>query len=287
MGATWRMWIALPEEAARRAMNILADRFAELPVAAFESDGGQWTVEVSFASGAERKAVLAALRDTVGEPVPAAVFEKTRPQDWVSASLAGLPPVQVGRFVVHGAHDRGKVGANQIGIEIEAALAFGTGHHGTTRGCLAAIERHGKTRRPRRVLDVGTGTGVLAIAAARAFRRPVAAGDFDPVAVATARANVRMNRAGSFVRVVQALSVNAPAIRAGAPYDFVLANILLPVLQRLARLLRTLLARRATVVLSGLLPEHAGAAVAAFRAQGLTLIRRETLEGWTTLTLAR
>lgn len=286
MAATWRMRIALPEEAARRAMNILADRFAELPVAAFEADG-HWMVEVNFASGAERKAVLAALRDTVGEPVPDAIFEKTRSKDWVAASLAGLPPVRVGRFVVHGAHDRDKVGPHQIGIEIEAALAFGTGHHGTTRGCLAAIERFGKVRRPRRVLDVGTGTGVLAIAVARAFRRPVVAGDFDPVAVATARVNARMNRAGSFVRVVRAVGVNAPAIRAHARYDFVLANILLPVLQRLARPLRPLLARRAIVVLSGLLPAHANAVLAAFRAQGLRLVRRETLEGWTTLTLLR
>src|ERR1700730_4018486 len=202
MAATWRMRIALPEEAARRAMNILADRFEELPVAAFEADGGQWTGEVNFASGAERKAVLAALRDTVGEPVPDATFERTRTKDWVAASLAGLPPAQVGCFVVYGAHDRGKVGANHIGIEIEAALAFGTGHHGTTRGCLAAIGRYGKVRRPRRVLDIGTGTGVLAIAAARSFRRPVVAGDFDPVAVATARANARMDHGRSFRRLV-------------------------------------------------------------------------------------
>jgi ribosomal protein L11 methyltransferase len=287
MAAIWRMRIALPEEAARCAMNILADRFAELPVAAYEADDGGWTVEVSFASGAERKALLAALRDTVGEPVPDATFEKTPTKDWVAASLAGLPPVRVGRFVVHGAHDRGKVGPNQISIEIEAALAFGTGHHGTTRGCLAAIERFGKVWRPRRVLDLGTGTSVLAIAAARAFRRPVVAGDFESVAVATARANARMNQAGSFVRVVHAVGVNASAIRADAPYDFVLANILLPVLQRLARPLRLLLAKRAIVVLSGLLPAHANAALAAFRAQGLTLVRREMLEGWTTLTLAR
>ncbi len=286
MAATWRMRIALPEEAARRAMNILADRFAELPVAAFE-EGGAWTVEVSFASGAERKAVLAALRDTVGEPVRDATFEKTQTKDWVAASLAGLPPVRVGRFVVHGAHDRGKVGANQIGIEIEAALAFGTGHHGTTRGCLVAIERLGKARCPRRVLDIGTGSGVLAIAAARAFRRPVAAGDFDPVAVATARANAGVNRAASFVRVVRAAGVDALAIRAAAPYELVLANILLPVLQRLARPLHVLLAKRAVVVLSGLLPVHVNAVLAAFRTQGLTLVRRETMQGWTTLTLAR
>jgi ribosomal protein L11 methyltransferase len=284
---TWRMRIALPEAAARRAADLLAERFADLPVAAAEAGNGQWSVEVNFTDHAERKAVLAALRDIVGERVSGAAFDKIETKDWVAASLAGLPPVQVGRFVVHGAHDRDKVGANQTGIEIEAALAFGTGHHGTTRGCLAAIERVRRVRRPRRVLDIGTGTGVLAIAAAHALRRPVVAGDFDPVAVATARSNARMNRAGSLVRMVKATGVNAPAIRAGAPYDLVLANILLPVLQRLARPLRLLLAKRALVVLSGLLPAHANAAFAAYRAQGLKLVRRETLEGWTTLTLAR
>ncbi len=113
-------------------------------------------------------------------------------------------PVRVGRFVLHGGHDREAVVPNEIGIEIEAALAFGTGHHGTTQGCLRAIERLARRRRPRRILDIGTGTGVLAIAAARVFRRPVVAGDVDPVAVETARANARANRAGAFVRIVRA-----------------------------------------------------------------------------------
>ncbi len=194
-------------------------------------------------------------------------------------------PVRVGRFVLHGGHDREAVAPNEIGIEIEAALAFGTGHHGTTQGCLRAIERVARRRRPRRILDIGTGTGVLAIAAARVFRRPVVACDIDPVAVETARANARANRAGAFVRIVHADGTNAPAIRAGAPYDLVLANIVLGPLKLLAKPVARLLAPRASVVLSGLLPEQANAALAAWRAVGLKLVRRDTLEGWVTLTL--
>lgn len=139
----------------------------------------------------------------------------------------------------------------------------------------------------RRILDIGTGSGVLAIAAARVFRRPVVAGDVDPVAVATARANARANRAGALVRVVHADGTNAPAIRAGAPYDLVLANIVLAPLKLLARPVARLLAPRATMVLSGLLPEQADAALAAWRAVGLKLSRHDTLEGWVTLTLSR
>jgi len=193
--------------------------------------------------------------------------------------------VPVGRFVVHGAHDRIKVAPNKIGIEIEAALAFGTGHHGTTQGCLAALERIAKTRRPRRILDIGTGTGVLSIAAARALRRPIVASEIDPVSVTVARANVEANRAGAYIRVLRAAGVNAPAMR-GRRYDLVVANILLPVLQRLAQPLRKRLARRATVVLSGLLPEQANAALAVWQAQGFKLERRDIVDGWATLTLA-
>ena len=131
------------------------------------------------------------------EAANALVFETVTAKDWVKAGLDGLPPVDAGRFVVHGAHDRTAVAANRIGIEIEAALAFGTGHHGTTRGCLLALDGIVKARRPRNILDIGTGTGVLAIAAARALRRPVLASDIDPEAVGIARANARRNRAGA------------------------------------------------------------------------------------------
>ena len=189
---------------------------------------------------------------------------------------------------MHGAHDRARIPFNRIGIEIEAALAFGTGHHGTTRGCLLALDWLCKSRgggAMRRILDLGTGSGVLAIAAARALRQPVLATDIDGSAVRAARANAALNRAGGFVEVIRADGVTAPKLRERAPYDLVLANILLRPLQRLAAPLTRLTAPGARVVLSGLLASQANAAIAAYR--GLALERRIDLDGWTTLILVR
>jgi ribosomal protein L11 methyltransferase len=279
--------LATDEATAKRVANLFAEMFdpEEAASSAFESAHG-WSAEIHFAKEPEREAVIELLRAAGAEP-DNAVFETIEQKDWVALSLDGLKPVRVGPFVVHGAHDRAKVASNRIGIEIEAALAFGTGHHGTTQGCLAAIERLARKRRPKRVLDLGTGTGVLAIAAARRFRRKIVATDFDPVAVNTARENARVNRAGNFIRFAKASGVNAPLIRATRRYDFVLANILLPTLKQLAKPTRPLLARGATVILSGLLVSQAQAALVLWQAQGLHLVSRRTIEGWTTLTLKR
>jgi ribosomal protein L11 methyltransferase len=282
------MFVAADEATAKRLASILAETFDTEGVAAsaFESPGG-WAVEAHFVLEPDREKVADLVRAAAGEATANAIrFEILQPKDWIAASLASLVPISVGRFVVHGAHDRVKVASNRIGIEIEAALAFGTGHHGTTQGCLVALERIAKTKRPKHILDIGTGTGVLAIAAARAWHRAVVASDVDPLSVKTARANVEANRAGAYVRAARAAGVDAPAIR-GRRYDLIFANILLPVLQRIARPVRLLSARRATVILSGLLPEQANAALAVWRAQGFVLARRDIVEGWVTLTLAR
>ena len=201
--------------------------------------------------------------------------------------LAGLDAVREGRVLIHGSHGRGRVRPGDIGIEIEAALAFGTGHHGTTRGCLAMLNDVARRRRPHRILDVGTGTGVLAIAAARRFQRRVAAGDIDAVAVATARDNAVRNRAGGLVRPVRAVGLGHPRLRSGAPYDLVFANILARPLRGLAPSLRRVLKPGGEIILSGLLAGDVPGVLSSYRTQGLVLVRRRTIEGWATLLMRR
>lgn len=212
-------------------------------------------------------------------------IEALADRNWVKESLEALPPVRAGRFVVHGRHDRDRVPANAIGIEIEAGLAFGTGHHGTTLGCLMAIERLLKQRRIRRPLDVGTGTGVLAIAAAKALHVPVVATDIDPVAVETTRENLAKNGAAGLVRAVTANGADTAVVRAGAPYDLVIANILAKPLVALAPSLRPLMERGAAVVLSGLLVSQRREVEAAYRARGCVPLFRIVRDGWATLAL--
>jgi ribosomal protein L11 methyltransferase len=262
--------------------------FSDIAVSLSDLGGARWQVEIHFADATQKKGVREAVAAAAGAEAAARLqFGSVDAADWVRQSLAGLQPVAAGRFMVHGAHDRARVAPNRIGIEIEAALAFGTGHHGTTRGCLLALDAIcKKTRRARmRVLDVGTGSGVLAIAAARTLRATVLATDIDAFAVHTARANIRHNRAGDLVAVLRADGVGARAIRARAPYDLIFANILLGPLKRIATPLRGLAAPGGRVVLSGILPAQANAVIAAYRQ--LALQSRLDVDGWTTLVLVR
>ena len=277
------------ERTARRLADLFSEFFdpSETASAVYAADGG-WTVALYSARPFDEDE----LREMVARAASRAVarglsFEKVAETDWVGASLRGLNPVEAGRFVVHGQHDRARVAANRIGIEIEAALAFGTGHHGTTRGCLLALDRVLKVRRPRRILDVGTGSGVLAIAGAKTCRRRVLASDIDRNAVAVATQNARANRVASFVDVIRADGVRDRRVRSRAPYDLVFANILLHPLKRLAAPLTGLAAPRGFIVLSGLLGSQANAALAAYRLQGLALEHRILLDDWATLVLTR
>jgi ribosomal protein L11 methyltransferase len=273
---------------AQGVIGQIADSFdsTDAVATAFEDASGHWTVAIHFRDRPNPTAVRALVALAAGvEAANTLVFETIAAKDWVKASLEGLSPVAAGRFVVHGAHDRARVPVNAIGIEIEAALAFGTGHHGSTRGCLLALDAIAKARRPRKILDVGTGSGVLAIAAAKTLRRPVLASDIDAIAVRAARDNARRNRA--HITVVHAAGLAARPLRERAPFDLVLANILLAPLQRLAAPMARLLAPGARVVLSGLLTAQVNAALAPYRAHGLALERRIQLGGWATLVLRR
>jgi ribosomal protein L11 methyltransferase len=277
------------ELAARRVADLFAESFAadEVAVSLVDNGQGQWRVTIHFGAppdeAAMRELAAAAGGDNAGQALR---FETIAAKDWVGESLAGLKPVTAGRFVIHGAHDRQSVPPNQIGIEIEAALAFGTGHHGTTRGCLLALDHICKgAPAPRRILDVGTGTGILAIAAARALRQNVIATDIDSGSVRVARENARLNRAGDRIVFRHADGITALEIRARAPFDLIFANILLGPLKRLAVPIRSVLAPGGRIVLSGILHAQANAVLAAYRP--LTLERRFELEGWTTQVLRR
>jgi ribosomal protein L11 methyltransferase len=277
------------EPTARRVAHVFAECFDPngSASAVYEADGG-WTVALYSARPFDRDALREMIAGAAGKAAACALtFERIDEKDWVAASRAGLKPVTGGRFVVHGRHDRARVDVNRIAIEIEAALAFGTGHHGTTRGCLLALDQLLKARRPRRILDVGTGSGVLAIAAAKACRSPVLASDIDLRAVATARQNARANGVGAFVDVIRADGARGRRFHSRARYGLMFANILLQPLQRLAAPLARLAAPHGRIVLSGLLPSQASAALAAYRMQGLALEHRLIIDGWATLVLAR
>jgi ribosomal protein L11 methyltransferase len=290
--ATWKATVITGEQAARRMTDLFAEGFAadDVAVCLVDAGQGQWRVTLYFRFARDEGAVRDFAAIAGGAAAAKALrFERVAAKDWVGESLAGLKPVAAGRFIVHGAHDRGGIPQNRIGIEIEAALAFGTGHHGTTRGCLLALDRMCKSwpsgQAARRILDLGTGSGVLAIAAARILRRRVLATDIDAAAVRAARANARLNRVGPLVAIVKAAGVTAPEVRAHAPFDLVFANILLEPLQRLASPLAKMVAPGGRVVLSGLLTAQANAALAAYHA--FRLERRVALDGWTTLVLKR
>lgn len=273
----------------RAAEQTLLGALAAEPLAVtlFESTPPAFVLEVYL----EVAPVLQALRDALaplGPGVGALTLEAVPDENWVAVSQAALPPIRAGRFVVHGAHDRARAGFARAAIEIEAGEAFGTGHNGTTAGCLAAIDALAKHRRFHRILDLGCGTALLALAAARAFPAArILAGDNDPIATAVARENVRLNRAARRIRIVTATGLAHPALRAGRPYDLILANILPNTLIALAAQMRRVLASGGACVLSGILDHQAAEVRAAYAAQGFRLLTQRRREGWTILTLQR
>ena len=278
------------EHVAKRVVDLLTESFFEgqAAIAAFEGPGGRWDITVHFAEAPDQASIRELVGIAAGDEVAQAIgFDTVEAKDWVKATLEELVPVRAGRFIVHGGHDRAKVPPNKLGIEIEAALAFGTGHHGTTRGCLLLLDEVLKAYSPRRVLDLGTGTGVLAIAAAKALRHRVLASDIDPLSVRVAADNARLNGTGDLVETIRGSGFSAPQFRKCAPFDLVLANILANPLRQMATPMSRHLAPKALVILSGLLPPQASAVISAYRARGLVLKRHIQIEGWSSLLMRK
>lgn len=286
---TFTAFTTLPD---RERAEALAERLEDLDAApygvgVFEIEDGSDRWEVgSYFLEAPDETVLALLALSHGAE-PFAVSELPD-VDWVAHVKRELAPVVAGRFFVYGSHDAGKVPADAIPLLIEAAMAFGTGHHGTTLGCLTALDRLERAGlRARRVADIGCGTAVLAMAAAKLWPETVLASDIDPVAVETAAANVLANGLDGRVICLEAAGFDHPRLQDGAPYDLIFANILKGPLLGLAPDMARFCAESGHVILSGILHEQADEVIAAYEGVGFVLVSRDEFAEWTTLVLRR
>jgi ribosomal protein L11 methyltransferase len=286
--------ISAEVEGAEAALEVAAllDELAGA-VAAFEirpADGDHialWRVEAYpreavLDAAAEIRLALAAAG--AGGRLIRIAEERLPERDWLAENRRAFPPQRIGRFLIHGSHWHGPIPASAIGIEIDAATAFGTGEHPSTRGCLLALEGLARRRRFRRPLDIGTGSGILAIAAAKRLHRRITAGDIDPEAVRVARHHARRNGLAGRIKTARAAGYRSRVLRRSG-YDLILANILARPLALMARDLKRAIMPGGAAVLAGLLRRQEALVLAAHRAQGLSLERRLVIEGWSTLVL--
>jgi ribosomal protein L11 methyltransferase len=273
-----------PAEEARFALENALEPFGEA-MSSFETDNGKgWLIEIIGQTKPNARDVAAALKP-LGKH--RATIDRVPDKDWLAESRKGLPEFRAGPFFFYGSHFKGKVPKNLIGLEIDAGMAFGTGRHETTKGCLLAVAKLAKTRKFKRPLDVGTGTGILAFGVARLCKVNVIAGDNDADAVRVAKENAAVNQLTRQVRILKSDGYRARAIRDGAPYDLVTANILANPLIELAPDLARVLAKDGRAVLSGLLREQEKDVLAAHEAAGLALDFRLRLGDWSVLVLKR
>ena len=284
----WAIRVLLPTERPPELAVAVEDALEPLGVAlsSFEGAGGKgWSVEVLCEQRPRAVVVRSALKAISAPP---AVIAYVPPKNWVAETQRLLAPLRIGRFFIHGAHFDGRPPRGAIPLQIEASIAFGTGRHETTRGCLLALERLARSgRRIKRPLDLGCGSGVLALAMAHLWEVPVLAVDTDLNSVAVARENLRINRAAERVRVVKSHGFGAAAVRRAAPFDLIVANILAGPLCRLARGFGRNLAPGGTAILSGLMNDQEPQVIAAQERRSLKLQRCWRSDDWSVLEFRR
>ena len=284
---TWTALTTLSDRARAEALGEALETLEPTPtgVGVFEVEDGSGTWEVGgYFIEAPDEVALALMAAVHG--AAEFVVSEVPETDWVAHVRRELAPVEAGRFFVYGAHDADQVPEGRIALLIEAAMAFGTGHHGTTLGCLRAVDALVEQgANPKRVADIGCGTAVLAMAAARVWQGEVVASDIDPVAVEVARANLVANGLGDRIEVVEAVGFQHDELT--GPFDLVLANILKGPLMELASDMASRVSAGGIVILSGILVEQADAVSDHYAAHGFNLTSREDIVDWTTLTLTR
>lgn len=289
----WSVELDVPVDLVPAAEDLLAD--TGIAVSSYEvvkpglAMSPDWRVQVLFDAPPDEQEWRGRLQEVAaGLNIPAVIrFVHLPSTDWVRHTNKLNAPVTAGRFFLYGAHDAGQVPPGKRGILLDAGLAFGTGRAPSTYGCLQAIDDLCRIRPPRTMLDMGTGSGVLAMAAAKAGARAVLAADIDPVATEVTRNNVKLNGLSQRIAAITASKPDDPRLTAAAPYDLVVANILAGPLCHMATGLASLVAANGYLVLSGLLAREARLIVARYRSTGLALARRIPREGWHTLVFRR
>ncbi|CDM58364.1 MULTISPECIES: 50S ribosomal protein L11 methyltransferase [Rhizobium] len=287
-----RLYVTTTEVQAGEILDLLSDVFGEedFAIATTEIDEKKdiWEASVYMMREDELQ-VRARVEEALKVSFPEAKVEREviPDVDWVAKSLEGLKPVRAGRFLVHGSHDRDKVRSGDIAIEIDAGQAFGTGHHGTTAGCLETIDAVFRSRRVRNALDLGTGSGVLAIAVRKLRNIPVLATDIDPIATRVAAENVRRNGIASGIATETAPGFHSTTFGAHGPFDLIIANILARPLIKMAPQLVNHLAPGGSVILSGILAAQRWKVLAAYNGAHLRHVRTIWRNGWVTIHLDR
>lgn len=286
---TWTALTTLPDEDRAQDLGEALEHLTPAPVGVgvfeIEDGSGLWEVGAYFTDPPDDIGLM--LLAAAHGAAPFALSELPE-IDWVAHVRRELTPVEAGRFFVYGGHDADKLPPGRLGLLIEAAVAFGTGHHGTTLGCLRALDRLvDQDAAPRSVIDLGCGTAVLAMAAAKVFPGVILATDIDPIAVEVAEANARANGLEGRLECLEAVGLDHPAIAARAPFDLIFANILMGPLIDLAPAMAAHAAPGGTTILSGLLTTQAETVSAAYVAQGFALTGREDIGEWSTLVLTR
>jgi ribosomal protein L11 methyltransferase len=287
-----RLYVTSTEKGATKILDLLTEVFGEEDVAIATTEVDEkrdlWEASVYMMAEDEDEMRRRIADGLSGDYPGMEILKEIIPDvDWVAKSLEGLKPVRAGRFLVHGSHDRDKAKANDLAIEIDAGQAFGTGHHGTTAGCLEVIDAVVRTDAPRNALDLGTGSGVLAIAVRKLRNIPVLATDIDPVAVRVAKENVRRNGIASGIRLETAPGFHSPAFAEAGPFDLVIANILARPLMKMAPQLARHLAPGGSVILSGILAAQRWKVIAAYNGVKLRHVRTIWRNGWVTIHLRR